>query len=104
MEKSSRENFRMYKSGELELVNTRLKDPEATEPAKKLRSVELYNNRPAKKLRLSKNAHITFLKVRSDRRKTAHQKIQGARFAICPETFLISNHRQKHTSQAACIK
>lgn len=53
---------------ELEFVNTRIeKIPKRLNRLKKLHSVELYNNRPAKKLRLSRNVHITFLKVRSDR-------------------------------------
>jgi Leucine-rich repeat (LRR) protein len=52
---------------ELELINTKLeKIPKRMNRLSKLRSVEIYNNHSTKKLRLARNTHVTFLKLRSD--------------------------------------
>jgi Leucine-rich repeat (LRR) protein len=53
---------------ELELVNTNIrKIPKKLNGLSKLYALEIYNNQSPKKLRLSKNSHITFLKIRNNK-------------------------------------
>jgi Leucine-rich repeat (LRR) protein len=52
---------------EIELINTRIKRlPRQLNKLSNLRSIELYNNRPSRRLKLAKNDKVTFLKFRSD--------------------------------------
>jgi len=52
---------------ELELIQTRIeKMPRQLNHLSKLHSIEIYNNRPSRRLRLSRNHTVTFLKFRSD--------------------------------------
>ncbi len=51
---------------ELELINTRIqKIPKRLNRLLKLHSLEIYNNHSTRRLKLSGNTHLTFLKVRS---------------------------------------
>jgi len=52
---------------ELELIQTKIeKMPKQLNHLSKLHSIEIYNNRPSKRLRLARNNTVTFLKFRSD--------------------------------------
>jgi len=53
---------------ELELMDTRLeKLPKQLNTLTKLHEIRIYNNRPHKKLKLSKNTRITYLQIRGDK-------------------------------------
>src|SRR5688572_13142284 len=53
---------------ELELVNTNIrKIPKNLNDLSKLYALEIYNNQSPKKLRLTKNSHITFVKIRNNK-------------------------------------
>lgn len=65
--KLPRELFNCTNIEELELINTRIdKIPKQLNRLTRLRSIEIYNNHPQKRLRLSRNTRITFLRIRSD--------------------------------------
>jgi Leucine-rich repeat (LRR) protein len=52
---------------ELEFINTKIsKLPRHLNKLNKLYAIELYNNKPSGRLKLSNNDHVTFLKIRSD--------------------------------------
>lgn len=52
---------------EIEFINTRIqKLPRQLNKLNELHAIELYNNRPSGRLKLSSNKNVTFLKLRSD--------------------------------------
>jgi Leucine-rich repeat (LRR) protein len=59
--------FECHALEELEFINTNIKKlPRHLNKLKNLHAIELYNNKPSGRLRLSSNNHVTFLKFRSD--------------------------------------